>query len=107
VSIEDVTEIDFVADDPSGRVALIISDHLDWGNPNEHLFSLQEKINTYCGFTESGQLVKQFPNTKGRQIVILVMAIHPVPDDAERFFAEVAKALEHRGYIFEVQQTST
>lgn len=34
---------------------MLITDHLDWQDEYQHLLMLQEKINSYIGFCESGQ----------------------------------------------------
>ena len=34
---------------------MLITDHLDWQDEYKHLLILQEKINAYIGFCESGQ----------------------------------------------------
>jgi hypothetical protein len=48
------------------EVTLTISDHLDWSQPLEHVFTLQEKINSYLAFIESGQVLETFPDAKGK-----------------------------------------
>src|SRR2546427_9504377 len=40
----------------SGAVALTISNHVDWEDSRAHLLSLQEKLNRYLAFIESGEL---------------------------------------------------
>ena len=38
------------------KIALMIADHLDWENELQHLTLLQDKINGYITFIESGQV---------------------------------------------------
>jgi hypothetical protein len=53
-------------------ISLAISDHLAWGeNTNDHLYKLQEKINSYIEFIESGQMEESFPKAKGKQRKLL------------------------------------
>ncbi|HGP7195337.1 TPA: DUF6572 domain-containing protein, partial [Neisseria meningitidis] len=42
----------------NGILILTISDHLKWDN--EHLFLLQEKINSYIQYIGSGQIFEDF-----------------------------------------------
>jgi len=47
----------------TGEVFLTISDHLDWNDANQNnLLLLQEKINTYLAFVESGELTQTYPD---------------------------------------------
>ncbi|HIH5065792.1 TPA: DUF6572 domain-containing protein, partial [Klebsiella oxytoca] len=53
MSVEDLKTIDCIGIpiDAPHEVNLGISDHLDWDvSFDEHLYMLQEKINTYLGF---------------------------------------------------------
>lgn len=45
MSIEDQDSVDVIGVNESGIVVLTISDHLKWDD--DHLYLLQEKINTY------------------------------------------------------------
>jgi hypothetical protein len=57
VSIADRNTIDLVATRPdSSVVKLVITDHLAWDDLDSHFRMLQDKINTYVEFIESGQL---------------------------------------------------
>ena len=50
------------------NVVLIISDHLEWGGKaeqGEHLQLLQDKLNTYVAFIESGEIYTEIPNALG------------------------------------------
>jgi len=55
MSVEQRKVIDFVGiSKADGRAILTISDHLPWLADNEHLLILQDKINDYLAFLESG-----------------------------------------------------
>ncbi len=45
----------------ANKVALMITDHLNWENEIEHLTLLQEKINAYISFIESEQVYDVYP----------------------------------------------
>jgi hypothetical protein len=75
MTVEDFDKIDFAdIDRESGNVNLTISDHLDWNeNKGEHLLALQNKLNSYLEFVESGQIYVKLPSAIGRQINIRVI----------------------------------
>ena len=52
----------------NGILILTISDHLKWDN--EHLFLLQEKINSYIQYIESGQVFEDFGESSYETIEI-------------------------------------
>ncbi|MBX3199605.1 MAG: hypothetical protein KF894_15830 [Labilithrix sp.] len=59
MSIENPDVVDFVAiEHGQTKIALAISSHWDWSHPLEHVYALQEKMNTYAVFIESGQVWK-------------------------------------------------
>lgn len=61
MTIENVNIVDSIGTDlESKKVILTISDHLEWAN-DEHLLLLQEKLNTYIQFVESGELRESYP----------------------------------------------
>lgn len=47
-----------------------ISDHLDWDDELEHIHALQEKINAYLRFVESGEILGKYPQAAGKTPVI-------------------------------------
>ena len=78
--IDKTTEVDFIGvDKASDNVILTISDHLDWGNELNHLALLQEKINTYIAFIESGQIADDYPNGIGKKIIIEIVSKYEYP----------------------------
>ncbi len=45
--MENLNTIDFISIDKDGNVVLTVSDHLEWDVQNEHLVTLQNKLNVY------------------------------------------------------------
>ena len=81
MTVEETDKIDFITTKKgSDTVSLIVSDHLEWSDP-EHLHALQEKINTYLAFIESGELYQTYPNAQGKKLKIDVKLKH-APDEA-------------------------
>jgi hypothetical protein len=77
MTVENTSTVDAVGTDKeTGEVRLSIFDHLPWDT--EHLRLLQDKINVYLGFIESGEIYVSYPNAKGRPLVIDVHKISAV-----------------------------
>ncbi len=82
----------------SGRVVLTVTDHLEWDD--HHLAVLQDKLNTYISFIESGELLSAYPDAHERQPLIDVVCKHPPTEQAETYFAGVRAALSDAGVEF-------
>lgn len=70
MNIEQKDIIDFISTSPDGKIVLTISDHLLWDEKNEHLLMLQEKLNSYLRFIESGEIFESYPATKDNSLII-------------------------------------
>ena len=106
MSITDKLRIDIIATKAgSDAVKLVIADHLDWDDPESHLLLLQEKINTYLEFIESGQLleVRAPPIPQNPRVEIAVHAQHAPPPDTKGFFAQAEEFLGRIGVQFAVE----
>lgn len=103
MSVDQTDKIDFLWKDQEGdRVMLSISDHLDWKqDEGEHLLLLQEKLNTYFYFIESGQLLETKPEYKGLPIVIHVRAKYKLSKEAEKFYRLAKKSAAEIGVAIE------
>jgi hypothetical protein len=99
MTVQDTRKIDRLGiDRESGDVRLMISDHLNWDeDEGEHLLTLQEKLNNYLEFVESGQLYKQYPQAAGRKIVFYVMGKFPLSDEAAKFYLLAGQAIQKYG----------
>ena len=97
MTIEQPNVVDIVArDGPEGTTRLIISDHLPW--EGDHLLTLQEKINTYLAYLESGEVYSRFPDAKGRDFTIEVVCLHRPSEMATVFFASARSIVENAGF---------
>jgi hypothetical protein len=92
MSILQTEKIDIVATKPnSSEVKLVVSDHLDWSDVVGHFSLLQDKINTYIAFVESGQLERtKQPHMPVNPNVTIVLAVSREPtQEAMRLLGEV------------------
>ena len=55
-----------------------------------HLIALQDKVNAYLAFVESGQIYEDYPSAAGKTLRIDIIARFPVPDEALTFLEKVA-----------------
>jgi hypothetical protein len=99
MAVDNFTFIDFVAIRPTTEEAvLVISDHLEWDNANEHLLILQTKINAYLESIENGSLYEAYPDAMNRSILIEIIAQYE-PNETGRIFLERTKnVLNAAGY---------
>lgn len=99
MSVEQTNVVDAIGvDNATGDVVLTITDHLEWsGGDNEHLLLLQEKLNTYLSFVESGELLEAYPNAIGRAVFIDVVYKHPLNQQAKGFYIQAAQIVEGAG----------
>ncbi|MDM9622631.1 DUF6572 domain-containing protein [Rhizobium sp. S96] len=100
MSIDQTEIIDFVSIEKSnGEVVLTISDHLPWEeDEEEHLLLLQEKINAYLRFIESGEMFRKVPRSEGRNIVIDVVMKFPLSPNAQIFLERAKAAVEEADF---------
>ena len=98
MSINDSDRIDIIGvDAATGEVILTIADHLDWSDEYAHLIALQKKLNTYISFIESGEIVEQYPNARGRRLVIDLAFKHDPSPTAAEFLKRASPTIESVG----------
>jgi hypothetical protein len=91
MSIDQTNVVDFIYRDPkTNEVYLCLTDHLAWTGVQkvdyEHLYLLQEKINSYLAFIESGEIYTAYPKAKGRTLIIQVIGKYDMNSIAQDFF---------------------
>jgi hypothetical protein len=80
----------------TSHILLTLVDDLDWSDEHGHLLALQEKLNTYLAFIESGEVFERLAEEVGRTVArdtpvkVSILAKHPLPEHAKGFF-EYAK----------------
>jgi hypothetical protein len=103
MSIEQRKVIDFVGTDKvDGHVTLTISDHLPWLPDNEHLLILQDKINDYLAFLQSGEIYDSYPKAHGQEIEIQVICQYPPTEDGFKFLKSASETVREAGFRFSV-----
>lgn len=85
MAVDDPNVIDILSDDPHGRVILSISDHLGWSEPLSHLSALQDKLNRYLAFIESGEILEHRPQAAEKTLAIRVELRFAPPAEERNF----------------------
>jgi hypothetical protein len=105
MSISDTKSVDIIQVDQKNKTTrLIITDHLEWVDgkaDDDHLWQLQEKINCYLGYVESGQLNADYPDQTGNQVVIQVYGKFDRSPSAVAFYRQVKEGLAKASYQIE------
>lgn len=107
MSVEQTKVVDFLSINPKNEVVLTISDHLDWTDEGKHLNLLQDKLNSYLSFIESGEIHESYPDSKGRKPVISIKALHPPSSLGLRFLAKAKETIEQAGIGFQFESELT
>ena len=98
MSVEDHAVVDAIGmTRDAGTVVLTISDHLPWDETNEHLLTLQAKLNRYLAFIESGELHETYPAAKGKPVHIDLVCKYPPSQDGGRFLAQAEATVRNAG----------
>src|ERR1700739_4426375 len=77
--------VDAISLDRSGKiVTLTIFDAWDWADEGRHLIAIQEKLNSYFDFIQSGQIFESYPKAVGKELCIDVVTQYPLTAKAGR-----------------------
>jgi hypothetical protein len=107
MAIDQSKAIDFIGiEKSSGAVILTISDHLEWNDSLAHRLTLQDKINLYLSFIESGEILESYPASKGRKAVISIVGKYAPDAAGYAFLEEVRVTIEKAGIGFRFSQFS-
>ncbi|MBI3093401.1 MAG: hypothetical protein HYY97_00855 [Rhodocyclales bacterium] len=99
MTVEQAKAVDAIAtDSTTGRVHLTIADHLEWNS--DHLVQLQEKLNSYLAFVESGEIHTAYPAARDRAVAIDLVLKYRPNAEADAFLAQVRSILEGAGFTF-------
>lgn len=96
MSVDQSNVIDAIGiDKVTGDLVMTITDHLEWsGSDSDHLMLLQEKLNTYLSFVESGVVFELYPDAKGRAVLIDVVCKYPLNRQAQRFYSRISQIVD-------------
>ena len=99
MSVEDKQVIDLIGTEKDGTVVLTITDHLEWSD-NNHLLTLQDKLNDYLAFIESGEIFESFSADKNSEIEISVVCKYEPSEEGLEFFTKCKEIINNAGFKF-------
>jgi hypothetical protein len=98
MSLDNLEVVDAVGTEKnSDTVVLNLLDAWDWDDEREHLIALQDKLNAYLAFVESGQIYEDYPTAAGKALRIDIISRFPVPDAALYFLEKAATVASQLG----------
>jgi hypothetical protein len=100
MSINQTGIIDIISTTPEGKVTLTISDHHPWQEV-WHLSLLQDKINAYLQFIESGQVFEDYPEANGREFIIETVIKYSPTVEALTFLEKCKEIITEAGIGFQ------
>jgi len=104
MSLEKTNVIDFVSIGKiTGVVNLTLVDPLDWNDEGRHLVLLQDKINAYIRFIESGEILKSYSASVGRKYSINIVAQYEPTKEGFKFLSLVRNSIESAGFGFKFE----
>lgn len=84
VTVKEGRTVDWLAlEKGTGRILLTVVDDLDWTDEAGHLFVLQEKLDTYLAFIESGEVFERLLDTLERPVPKERLTLEGVPSTLE------------------------
>jgi hypothetical protein len=99
MTVEQTSVVDIAyIDRETGIVHLGVTDHLQWDG--EHLLVLQEKINCYLSFVESGEVFDTLLEAEGKDIQIELITKYKPTEEALHFFGHAEAFLRKEGIGF-------
>jgi hypothetical protein len=94
-------KIDVIGEDDN-EIVLAISDHWSWdgsdGIPEEtHVYKLQDKLNSYLSYIESGEISEKY-DIEGKKIIIEIYNKYPFSQLAEDFIRKSSEIVKKAGF---------
>lgn len=104
MALEDANTIDGAAYEGSDNtVVLLLTDAWGWDDEATHLGLLQDKINAYAAFVETGQYRQVFPDVDPDHCVFDISFAQPITERCLAFLRAAAAQLnEQLGIVLQV-----
>jgi len=104
MTVADTSTVDAILRD-STKIELVIVDHLQWDEDGRvHMYLLQEKINKYLAYIESGEFLRSYPDDAGIPVSIRIVGKYPISSGGLEFLAKVRPIIEAAGFDLVVER---
>lgn len=91
MSLDNIETVDAVGtENGTNTVVLSIMDSWDWEDKQKHLAALQNKLDAYFGFVESGQIYEAYPEATGKSLRIDIISRYPMPEAGQGVLAKAS-----------------
>ena len=101
MGLEQTNQVDHIGiNKETGNVVLSLFDEFDWQNEGEHLQLLQDKLNTYLAYVESGQLFEENPQLRNKPVDIFVYGRFPFAEEGAKFLGLASQTISEAGCGF-------
>ena len=100
--VHNPSKIDLVTLSPTGRIILVMIDERPWEGRSDRLQQLQDKINTYLSFVLDGELLRRYPEAKGRAVDFRLDVAHEPDQQVLRFLDAARDQLSRDGISISV-----
>lgn len=104
MGLEDPTTIDVVSESADGEIGLIMTETRRWDGSPERSKELQDKLNTYVAFVESGRLVEEYPEAQGRAVRIQLDTLEEPDAQTRTILEHVERRLAEESIRFVVER---
>ena len=100
LNVENTDTIDGLAyEQETSSLILLLADGMDWSDMNRHLLLLQDKLNTYIWYIDSGQYKEKYPNVKSVELRVSFLfkkpeICHKLLERAKQVFVDVFENVE-------------
>lgn len=108
MAIDNVNIIDGMGiDKERNAICLLLTDHLAWDEGDnsiseyEHLVLLQDKINSYIAYLETGQYEENYPEINFDMIIIEIHFKYEISQNCEKFLNTVQSQVAQYGIKIE------
>lgn len=91
--LDNPAAIDLISISPDGNTIML---HLVAGEPwdadGKRAMQLQAKLKNYVAFAADGQLARQYPDSRGKHVMVRIDTHHPLGDLEQRLVAAVRES---------------
>jgi hypothetical protein len=111
VGLENPNKLDTIGTETiTGDLVLILFDAWEWESEQQalyrHLLALQDKLNAYLAFIESGQLREMYPNSAGQKIRIDIITRFASPEIVGRFLDQARTVAAQLGVTITLREAA-
>ena len=92
-------------DAASGKVVLAMFEPRPWAASPQQFAQIEEKINRYLGYVLDGFMAQQYPQYRGRGVILRLDCAHPPQGEALAFVEAARHSIEAHGLEWQINLT--